>query len=55
MLYGLLRAGYRRYQPMLLWLPIGPGQLRGVGFAFSEDGSLVWDAKANPIEKYREK
>ena len=51
MSYRSLSAGYRRYQPMAPWLPIGPGQSHAVRFAFSKDGSLVWDAKEKPHQK----
>ncbi len=35
-------------------IPIGPGQARGVGFALSTIGSLVWGAKKIPIKKLRD-
>ena len=42
-----------RTQILVPPIPIGQGQVRGVGFALSAIGSLVWDALKRPIKKER--
>jgi hypothetical protein len=42
-----------RTQLLVPPIPISQGQARGIGFALSAIGSLVWGAKKRPIKKQR--